>query len=110
MSRKVGTAMKKKRKRIIPDNNRNGKICISVIMLVFMLVMSVQIAKVYEKENEKREIEQALSEELKKEQAREQELKEYEKYINSKEYIEDIAQSNLGLIYEDQIIFREIQD
>ena len=43
-------------------------------------------------------------EELKKEEA---ELSEYESYIHSQEYIEDTAKKKLGLVYGNEIIFRE---
>ena len=38
---------------------------------------------------------------------REGKLSDYEEYIDSQEYVEDTARSKLGLIYDDEIIFRE---
>ena len=35
------------------------------------------------------------------------ELEEYEAYTQTQEYIEDTAKSKLGLVYKDQIIFKE---
>lgn len=47
--------------------------------------------------------------ELKKEKAeadaRKEELKDFEKYTNSDEYIEEVAREKLGLVYKDEIIF-----
>ena len=51
-----------------------------------------------------------LREQLEYELLRQEELKEYQEYIESTEYVEDIAESKLGLLYENQIIFREGED
>lgn len=104
------TSMAKKRKSVRRDDNKAGKICITVILMVFVAVMAVQIRKVYQKDQEKIAQEQALREELQYELDRQEELKEYQEYINSKEYIEEQAQSKLSLLYDNQIIFREKKD
>ena len=102
--------MAKKKKRLKPDENRNGKIGIGIIVLVFAVVMSVQIHQAKEKQLEKIALEEELREELLEEQNRQEELKRYQMYIESEEYVEDVAESKLGLLYENQIIFREIKE
>lgn len=102
--------MAKKRKSARRDDNRVGKICIGIILIVFVAVMSVQINKVYQKDQEKIAQEEELKEQLQYELDRQEELKEYQEYIESTEYVEDQAQSKLGLLYENQIIFRENND
>ena len=37
---------------------------------------------------------------------RDEKLKEYSKYVKTKKYIEEVAREKLGLIYEDEIIFK----
>lgn len=96
-----------KRRRSRRDDNKAGKVCITVILIAFMAVMSVQIHKVYQKDLEKIAQEEELQQELQKELDRQEELKEYQMYIESQEYVEDVAKSKLGLLYENQIIFRE---
>lgn len=99
--------MAKRRRSTRHDDNRAGKICIGMILIVFMTVMSVQIYKVYQKDQEKIALEQTLREQLLYEQDRQEELKEYQEYIESDDYVEDQAAGKLGLLYENQIIFRE---
>ena len=50
--------------------------------------------------------EAALMAQIQEEQERTEELREYSKYIKTKKYIEEVAREKLGLIYEDEIIFR----
>lgn len=102
--------MAKKKRSARRDDNRVGKICIGIILIIFMGVMSVQIYKVYQKDQEKIAQEQELREQLQYELDRQEELKEYQEYIESTEYVEDVAESKLGLLYENQIIFRESDD
>lgn len=99
--------MAKKRKSARQDDNRVGKICISLILIIFVAVMAVQINKVYEKDQEMISREAELRMLLEDELERQEELKEYQEYIESTEYIEDVAESKLGLLYDNQIIFRE---
>ena len=72
--------------------------------------MTIQINKVYQKDQEKIAEEQELREQLQYELDRQEALEEYQEYIESPEYVEDIAESKLGLLYENQIIFRESED
>lgn len=102
--------MAKRRRSARQDDNRVGKICIGIILIVFVAVMTVQINKVYQKDLEKIAQEEELNELLQYEMDRQEELKEYQKYIESQKYIEDQAQSKLGLLYDNQIIFREKED
>lgn len=103
-------SMAKRRRSSRQDDNRVGKICIGIILIVFVAVMTIQINKVYQKDLEKIALEEELNELLQYEMDRQEELKEYQKYIESQEYIEDQAQSKLGLLYDNQIIFREKED
>lgn len=89
------------------NNNRAGKICISMIVMAFVAVMSIQIAKTHQKDQEYIEEQNRLLKQLDDEKARKAELEEYETYTKSQGYIEDIARSKLGLAYENEIIFKE---
>jgi len=80
---------------------------ITVIVLIMIGVMSVQIVDLYEKDQKYSLQEQELEKEKQAELVREKELEEYEKYTQTQEYIEDMAKSRLGLVYEDEIVFKE---
>lgn len=90
------TNSRRKRKQ-----KRNGRICISLIAIMFLVIMSVQIVKLYQKEQEYTAREKALTESLEDETERQNQLDNYE------EYIEDQAKSKLGLTHENEIIFKE---
>lgn len=96
-------AARKRRK----DNNRAGKMCISMILVAFVVVMSVQIVKLYQKDQEYADKQAELEVQLNEETARQEELEDYEAYTKSQQYVEDVAKSKLGLAYDNEIIFKE---
>lgn len=100
-----GVLMSKKTKRT--KNYRFDRLCISVIMLVFLGVMSVQIIHLRDKQEQYQIQEEELKHQLEAEQEHQQEIEKEAAYKQTQEYIEEIAKSRLGLVYRDEIIFRE---
>jgi len=47
-----------------------------------------------------------LKEQIKEETARKAEIKDLEKYVGTDEYVEDVAKDKLGLVHENEIIFK----
>ncbi len=89
------------------NENRAGRYCITCIVLVFAVVMSLQIVKIYQKDQEYQAKEVELQQQLAEEEDRQTDLQEYEAYTKSQKYVEDTAKSKLGLLYKNEIIFRE---
>lgn len=89
------------------NNNRAGKLCISMILIAFVVVMSIQIVRVYQKDQELAKRQEELEQQLEEETERKREIEEYEAYKQSDEGIEDDARSKLGLAYDNEIIFKE---
>lgn len=53
----------------------------------------------------KQELEQ-LTAEIIEEEERAKDLDEYAKYVNTKQYVEDMAREKLGLIYPGELVFK----
>lgn len=47
-----------------------------------------------------------LKKEIEQEKERSRQLAEYEKYVNTKQFVEEIAREKLGLIYPDEKVFK----
>ncbi len=86
---------------------RTGRFHIGIIVFFLALVMTVQLANLYQRNRRYQEQEAALSAELEKQLDRQQELYDYEIYTQSDEFIENTAKSKLGLIHSNEIVFRE---
>lgn len=101
------TRAKKRRQRSRNKQNRAGMLCISCIVLFLAVVMSVQIFRLHEKNVAYKAQEKELSAQLENEQERQEAIEAYGEYVTTREYIEQIAKSKLGLVYPNEIIFKE---
>ncbi len=95
--------MREKRRK----TGRNaGTVSIIFIVLVFLVVMSIQIYKLKEKDDLLKEREENLEQQLADEQQRATELEELDLYTKTTEYIKDMA-NKLGFVFENEILFKE---
>ena len=83
-----------------------GTISIVIIVLAFLVVMSIQIMKLKEKDDLLAERETMLQQQLADEEERAEELEDLDLYTKSMEYIKEMA-NKLGLVFENEIIFKE---
>lgn len=95
--------MKKKKTK----KNQAGVGGIACIVAVLLIAISIQIVNLYQKNVAYAQKEAELNAVYQEETERRDELSDYEEYIGSKEYIENTARNKLGLIYDNEIIFRE---
>lgn len=101
---------RKKTSRSRRGKTSTGRVYIAVIMLFMVGVMSIQIFNLYNKNVELKETQEALEKQVEAANEKKQELKEYESYVGSDDYIEDQASQKLGLTHDNWIIFREKED
>ena len=74
-----------------------------MFLVVFVVVASLSLrASNANKQARIQELEDAIAEE----EERALEIEEYEKYVQTKKYAEEVAKDKLGLVYEDEIIFK----
>lgn len=88
------------------SSNRFGMLSITVVVLLLLFVMSVKSIKLHQKSEDYSAKEEYLSAKIDEESDRKKDLQEQEEYTKTKKYIEDIAKSKLGLVYENEIIFK----
>jgi cell division protein DivIC len=99
MARKA--AYRKKRQ------NKMGMLLVTTVVLMMLLVVTVKSVELREKRALYMAKEEALMEEIESEQERTEEIAEYEKYTQTKKYVEDVAKEKLGLVYDGEIIFKD---
>ena len=80
---------------------------ITAVVLMITIVVAVKCTELGHKVREYEAREAQLEEQIAEQEARTEELVEYEKYNQTKKYIEDVAKSKLGLVYEGEIVFKE---
>lgn len=80
-------------------------IMVTFIVAVIFVVVLVKSRDLKERKAAYEKREEYLLEQIKIQDARAEEIAEYEKYTHTKQYVEDMAKSKLGLVYKDEIIF-----
>lgn len=81
---------------------------IGITFVVFSLAVIVTIkgSSLKEKELEYQIRQENLSAQVEKEEERSKELEEYRIYVQTKQYIEEVAKQKLGLVKPDEILLK----
>lgn len=87
--------------------NRMGMFLVTTVVVMMLIVVMVEGMELTEKRAAYMAREEALMQQIEAEQARTEEIREYEKYTQTKKYVEEIAKNKLGLVYEGEIIFKD---
>ena len=106
--RKEQRDVRRKEERILKKRKRN-LVLLGISVLILGGVLSYKKIKLNEKLVSYETKIMQLEEEKAAEQKRSEEIKEYEKYVKSKKYIEEEARNKLGLVYPDEVVFEPEQ-
>lgn len=87
--------------------NRAGMLLVTAVVLMMLTVVTVKSIELKQQRDDYAVREQQLMEEIAAEEARSDKIAEYEKYTQTKKYVEEIAKDKLGLVYEGEIIFKD---
>lgn len=87
--------------------NKFAMVLVSLVLLMLIIAVSVRKNALEEKQAAYAQEEMELQKKIEEEEARSEELEEYKKYTQTQKYIEDVAKEKLGLVYEDEILFKE---
>ncbi len=88
------------------SSNRREMICISAIVLVLLGVMFVQSNGLKEKNAASVLKIESLNAQIEEESERALEIEELEEYVKTPEYAGEKARENLGMVGEDEILFK----
>ena len=87
--------------------NKTGMLLVTTVVLMMLIVVAVKSVELRDKRAAYALMEEALMREIEAEEARTEKIEEYEKYTQTKKYVEEIAKEKLGLVYEGEIIFKD---
>ena len=87
-------------------DQRKGMILVVLVVSILMIVVAVKGMELMNTLSEWEAMETVLEERITEQINRADEIAEYEKYTQTRKFIEEIAKDKLGLVYGDEIIFR----
>lgn len=86
--------------------NRMAIIGITVVVFSLGVVVNVKSTSMKKKELEYQIKEETLEKQVEQEKSRAEELEEYRIYVQTKQYIEEVAKQKLGLVNPDEILLK----
>lgn len=99
MARRV--AYRKKRQ------NKFGMFLVTTVIVMLLVVVTVKSVELKQKLTIYEAKENVLQEQIAEEELRSEEIAEYEKYTQTKKYVEEVAKDKLGLVHDGEIIFKD---
>ena len=96
------------RRIVVRKKRQNGFSVALVIMVIIMLMIVITYGRfdLQKKQNEYTLKEEQLLEQIDAEEKRAEEIEEYRKYTQTQKYVEEVAKEKLGLVNENEIIFK----
>ncbi len=88
--------------------NRLAIIGITLVVGSLAVVVNLKSTSMRKKDLEYQAREEALLKQVEQEKARANELEEYRVYVQTKQYIEEVAKQKLGLVKPDEILLKPV--
>ncbi len=90
--------------------NMGSMLLVTMVVAMILCVIVFKNRELMEKKTAYEKRDRYLIERIEEQNKRSEEIEEYRKYMQTKQYIEDMAKSRLGLVYKDEIIFEAVDD
>ncbi len=87
--------------------NRFSMFLVSIVVVMILVAVWVRSMELQRKLDTYTVKQEQLEEKIADEEQRQQEIQEFRKYTQTKKYAEEVAKEKLGLVYEDEIIFKQ---
>ena len=89
--------------------NRFSMFMVGLVVVMIMVAVWVRSMEIQRKLDTYTAKQEKLQEQIADEEDRKEEIEEFRKYTQTKKYAEEVAKEKLGLVYEDEIIFKQAE-
>lgn len=86
--------------------HRRSVLLVCMVLVILSGVLAVSSVKLHTKNAQYKAQEEELEQQIKKEEQRAEEVKEYEEYVQTDDYIKETAEEKLGLVDPNEIVFK----
>ncbi|MBO5387462.1 MAG: cell division protein FtsL [Lachnospiraceae bacterium] len=93
-------------KKTNKQQSKTASFMICIVVVVVLAVCAVKVSNLCDKSRELAETEYTLEMKIQNAYLEKQDLVAREQYMQTKQYIEDVAKDKLGLVYPDEIVIR----
>ena len=109
MAKNAGKKKKTPKFRQARNENRLGMMAAMIAVVIMAVVVGINSISLRQKEKMYAQREAELIKLIELEDKRAKELEELGVYTKTKKYAEEVAKEKLGLVYENEIIFQEVE-
>lgn len=99
--------MAKGAKHSAVKKNRSGMVLIMVVVCVLLVVLLSRCVSLQHRNQAFADEIGELNEQITEEEGRTEKIETYKDYTNSDSYVEKTAREKFGLVYPDEVIFRQ---
>ncbi len=89
------------------NQNRFSMVLIIIVVVLLTVTVAIRCAEMSQRLDVLEAEKQELQEQIDAEEARAEEIAEFDKYTDTKAYVEEVATEKLGLVYDGEIVFKE---
>ena len=98
--------MTTKTRRVMKRKKRMEFRLVLAAVFCLLLVASFGKLRLQQKNETYQQREEELLAQISEEEERTEEIEALKKYVQTKKYVEEVAKERLGLVYEDEILFK----
>lgn len=102
----VRSRRRRKRQNRYVNRHKRSMLAVSAVIVLLMAVVSVNAISLREKDRTYQAQEIELKKQIEEEKERSVQIDALEKYVGTDEYVEEVAKDKLGLVNENEIIFK----
>lgn len=105
--KRAATGRQRRRKRSSAFGyHRRSVTIITMVLALLICVLTVNAVTLQAKNKDYKQQEAELKAQISEQEERAEEVKEYQEYVKTDEYIKEVAEEKLGLVDPDEIIFK----
>lgn len=96
---------RRKKKKI-----NNGFSIVIFVVIIFCICLGIQNKFLKSESKDLSQKKETIENQLEDEKQRTKDLEEFEKYMKTKKFMEEVAKEKLGLVYPDEILIKPEED
>ncbi len=89
------------------NQNRFSMVLIIIVVTLITVTVAIRCAEMAQRKDALEAKKQELEQQILAEEQRAEEIEEFDKYTDTKAYVEEVATEKLGLVYDGEIVFKE---
>ena len=94
--------MSRKRRRKKKKTTR----VVTAVLLLLLVVLGFNVIKLYQKNQVYAARQQALEQQYEEQEQRKEDLSAFEEFTKTVEYVEQVAREKLGMVFDNEIVFK----